>query len=93
MLLFIGRICQNADLDSEMVVKDLPRLENLVIMEIRILAKIQAEIFIIDRTIYIFLFFIPVTLKLKLRPFDTNDLDENKSISLENCCLIKVFLY
>ena len=91
MLLFIGRLCQNANFNSEMVVKDLLCLEILVKREIRILAKIQAEIFIIDRTIYIFLFFIPVTLKLKLRPFDTNDLDENKSISLENCCLIKVF--
>ena len=91
-LLFIGQLCQNADFNSEMVVKDLPRLEMLVNRKIRILAKIQAEIFIIDRTIYIFLFFIPVTLKLKLRPFDTNDLDENKSISLENCFLIKLFV-
>ena len=67
MLLFIGRLCQNADFNSEMVVKDLPLLEILVIKKICI--------FIIDRTIYIFLFFILVTLKLKLRPFDTNDLD------------------
>ena len=46
-LLFIGRLCQNADFNSEMVVKDLPRLEMLVNRKIRILAKIQAEIFII----------------------------------------------